>query len=133
MNARHCVTLLVVIGLVLSAGGSLARTRVAAAPVLPEDTPLLLPAPASVDELEGTAWWAAVQQEIQRSEYQITWQDETYLPDLEAAYQAPNRAHNLRTYFTDASWPGSQEGAGVRIIPRTGDAGDWEWGLAWTS
>lgn len=45
-------------------------------------------------------WWSAVQEEIRRSEYQVTWQEQTYLPDVPAAYQAPNRAHNLRTYFT---------------------------------
>ena len=53
----------------------------------------------------------------------MTWQDRTYLPDLPAAYQAPNRAHNLRTYFTPD---------GIRAIPRTGDVAAWEWGLRLT-
>ena len=44
-------------------------------------------------------WWAAVQEEIRESEYDITWQEGTYLPDLPAADQAPNRAQGLRTYF----------------------------------
>lgn len=35
-------------------------------------------------------WWAAVQGDIRQSEYQITWQDDTYLSDVEEAYQAPN-------------------------------------------
>ena len=82
--------------------------------------------PGQVEEavsLRGGAfagWWASVQKDIGRSEYQVTWQDRTYLPDLPAVYQAPNRAHNLRTYFTPA---------GVRIIPRTGDGAAWEWGF----
>ena len=62
-----------------------------------------------------------MQANIQNSEYYITWRDHSYLPDIEAAYQAPNRAHNLRTYFTSG---------GVRIIPRTAEAPDWIWGLS---
>jgi len=57
-----------------------------AAPVLPQGA--------------STDWWATVQENIRQSEYQITWQDQTYLADVPASYQAPNRAHNLRTYFT---------------------------------
>jgi hypothetical protein len=52
----------------------------------------------------------------------VTWQEHTYLPDLAAAYQAPNRAQNLRTYFTPD---------GIRAIPRTGSTA-WEWGLTLT-
>jgi len=58
----------------------------------------------------STSWWAAVQEQIKRSEYQITFQDDTYLSRLGGAYQAPNRAHNIRTYFTPS---------GVSIVPRT--------------
>ena len=70
-------------------------------------------------------WWAAVQEDIRRSEYHITWQERTYLEDLEAAYQVPNRAHNLRTYFTPQ---------GIRVIPRVfeGESPPWEWGLTLT-
>jgi hypothetical protein len=68
-------------------------------------------------------WWAAVQEDIRRSEYHITWQNHTYLSDLPAAYQAPNRAHNLRTYFTLT---------GIRVIPRTSATPAWEWGLTLT-
>jgi len=64
-------------------------------------------------------WWAQVQEDISRSEYHVTWQKRTSLANLPEAYQAPNRAHNLRTYFTDD---------GIRVIPRTGEAA-WEWGL----
>jgi hypothetical protein len=105
-----------------------------------------LPAIAVASELEAisapesglppgisTGWWATVQEEARQAEYQVTWQDQTYLSDLAAAYQAPNRAHNLRTYFTPA---------GIRVIPRTptvasgyqgeGKGGGWEWGLTLT-
>jgi hypothetical protein len=68
-------------------------------------------------------WWATVQNDIRRSEYHITWQDRTHLKDIKAAYQAPNRAHNLRTYFT-------QEG--IRVIPRTAKIPEWEWGMKLT-
>jgi hypothetical protein len=67
-------------------------------------------------------WWSAVQEEIRRSEYHVTWQDSTYLSDVPASYQAPNRAHNLRTYF---------QSEGPIVIPRTGfEAGEtppWRW------
>ncbi len=68
-------------------------------------------------------WWAQTQKDIQQSEYDVTWQEQTYLPDVAAAYQAPNRAHNLRTYFTPA---------GIRIIPRADAATQWELGLTLT-
>jgi hypothetical protein len=74
-----------------------------------------LPADVSPD------WWSTVQEDIRRQEYHITWQDVTYLSDVPAAYQAPNRAHNLRTYFTPT---------GVRVIPRVRGGDDWECGLA---
>jgi hypothetical protein len=48
----------------------------------------------------SSAWWGNIQNQIRRAEYNITWQTQTYLTDLPAAYQAPNRANNLRTYFT---------------------------------
>ncbi|MBN2562703.1 MAG: FG-GAP repeat protein [Phycisphaerae bacterium] len=66
------------------------------------------------------SWWATVQENIQQSEYHVTWQDRTKLADVPAAFQAPNRAHNLRTYFTPQ---------GIRVIPRTGDGLAWQWGL----
>jgi hypothetical protein len=55
-------------------------------------------------------WWATVQEDLQQAEYNVTWQEQTYLADIPAAYQAPNRAHNLRTYFVPA---------GPIVIPRT--------------
>jgi len=66
-------------------------------------------------------WWLTVQEDIRRSEYDVTWQDATYPPDGAAAYQAPNRAQGIRTYFTPT---------GIRVIPRTGGTPSWELGLA---
>jgi len=68
---------------------------------------------ASPETLAGTGvdagWWSSVQESIRTSEYNISWQEGTYLADVPAAYQAPNRAHNLRTYFAPE---------GVVVIPR---------------
>lgn len=50
-----------------------------------------------------------IQESLAQQEYYITWQDTTYLPDLPAAYQAPNRENSLRTYFTEQ---------GIIVIPR---------------
>jgi hypothetical protein len=66
-------------------------------------------------------WWASVQANIGQSEYDITWQDTTCLPDIPAGYQAPNRAQDLRTYFTPT---------GARVIPRTETVPSWQFGLA---
>jgi hypothetical protein len=66
-------------------------------------------------------WWGRVQDDITALEYEITWQDDAPLADLDGAWQAPNRAHGFRTYFT---------GEGVRVVPRTEDQAPWEWGLA---
>ena len=77
----------------------------------------------SLPEGVSAGWWATVQGDINKSEYRVMWQHHTYLPDLPAAYQAPNRAHNLRTYFTPT---------GILAIPRSGDSAGWEWGLELT-
>jgi hypothetical protein len=67
-------------------------------------------------------WWSAVQENIRRSEYHVTWQEQTYLEDVAAAYQAPNRAENLRTYFTPE---------GLIVIPRIwveeSNTPPWRW------
>jgi len=80
-----------------------------------EDDSIALPENVSGD------WWSTVQEDIRQSEYDITWQKDTSLPNLSAAYQAPNRAQNLRTYFTSE---------GVRMISRTEALPTWELGLA---
>lgn len=70
-------------------------------------------------------WWSTVQENIRRSEYHVTWQEQTYLEDVAAAYQAPNRSENLRTYFT----PG-----GLIVIPRIWveecNTPPWRWGVS---
>jgi hypothetical protein len=74
-------------------------------------------------------WWTSVGQEISDAEYEVTWQTRTSLPDLEASWQAPNRAHDFRTFFA---------ADGIRVIPRGAGRGDgepdgaaapWEWSL----
>lgn len=63
----------------------------------------------------------AILGQIQAEEYFISWVDYTYLPGLEAAYQAPNRANGFRTYFT---------GDGAVIIPRLAEDSQslaWRW------
>ena len=69
-------------------------------------------------------WWSTVQENIRKAEYHVTWQEQTYLPDVPAAFQAPNRAHNLRTYFTT-------QGPTVipRVWPEGADAAPWRWGV----
>ena len=68
----------------------------------------------------GGNWWAAVQKQIRQAEYKIIWQEQTGLEDLEGAYHAPNRAHNLRTYFVPE---------GIRIVRRTESSPSWQWNL----
>ncbi|MBI3118989.1 MAG: hypothetical protein HYZ00_09910 [Candidatus Hydrogenedentes bacterium] len=68
-------------------------------------------------------WWAAVQQDIATSEYQVIWQDQTGLPGLDGAYQAPNRAQDLRTYFTEE---------GPWVVRRSEAEPTWVLGLEWT-
>ena len=86
-----------------------------------------LPAAASARPVEhGTTppdWLAGVEQQIRASEYSVTWQSLTALPDLEAAYHAPNRAQGLRTYFA---------AQGIRVIPRSEVTPSWQWGLTLT-
>ena len=64
----------------------------------------------------GDGWQSTVQQQLEASEYNISWQEQTYLPEIPAAYQAPNRRHNLRTYFTPQ---------GFTIIPRSDEVTAW--------
>ena len=110
---------------ILVLGLPLAPARAAEqAAIFPQSVP---PVPAHQADLPPDAppdWWATVQEQIRQSEYEVTWQDTTYLPDTPAAYQAPNRAQGLRTYFTPE---------GVVVIPRTGaqDALPWQWGYGY--
>ncbi|MCK4900958.1 MAG: hypothetical protein KAS38_19415, partial [Anaerolineales bacterium] len=73
-------------------------------------------------EFAQANWWATVQENIRKSEYHITWQTTTYLTDVLAAYQAPNRAQNLRSYFTSK---------GPIVMPRVwqgeSESPPWRW------
>ena len=74
----------------------------------------------STETLKKTDWWTSVQKRISEQEYAVTFQDKVELPDMKSAYQAPNRAQNLRTYFTEK---------GIRVISRTGPEAKWQLGL----
>ena len=71
----------------------------------------------------SNAWWTSIKEHIQQSEYNVTWQLQSDLPDVSAAYQAPNRTQNLRAYFRPH---------GLRLILRIQDDEEqsWELGLA---
>jgi len=69
---------------------------------------------------KSSDWWGQVQRDIMDGEYHITWQSQTQMEDLQAAWHAPNRAHGFRIYFTDE---------GIRVIPRTEPRPSWEWSL----
>jgi hypothetical protein len=78
---------------------------------------------------QDAGWWATVEENIRRAEYHVTWQEHTYLADVTTgAYQAPNRAQNLRTYF-------SAEGLVVipRVWPEAGETPPWRWELTLTA
>jgi hypothetical protein len=90
---------------------------VAPTPTVDDQTP----PPTEVAGVDD-GWWSTVQENIRRSEYHVTWQEQTYLADLAVAYQAPNRSQNLRTYFTPE---------GPIVIPRTWagetEVPSWRW------
>jgi hypothetical protein len=128
---RHLSVILILTLLLASPASTVrASTLPNEEPASPETT-----LPETLQGIPGATdgWWTAVQEEIRQSVYQITWQEHIYLVDLLApseaegagAYQAPNRAHNLRTYFTPS---------GVLLIPRVfeGATPPWEWGLTLT-
>ncbi|MDR4509349.1 MAG: FG-GAP-like repeat-containing protein [Candidatus Brocadiaceae bacterium] len=92
-----------------------------------------LPPPAQAQGIKGEkeqsgqlppettdSWWKTVQEDISTSEYQVTWQEKTSLPDLEKAWQSPNRAHHFRAYFTPD---------GVKVISREAETPEWVWGM----
>jgi len=84
-----------------------------------------LPGPAGAG-MAGTGedvpadWWSRAQEDIAQREYCVTWQERPCLEGVEASWQAPNRAHGLRTYFTEH---------GPRVVPRTEREPSWVWGL----
>jgi len=74
---------------------------------------------SNFDAMRSTDWWSEVQGSISESEYRVTWQEQTYLDDVSSALQAPNRAHSLRTYFTQPAYVSSR----VRLAHRPGSGG----------
>lgn len=100
----------------------------ASASLTTDDPPLPTQAPVPPPPLTATATPVLpgggitdVISGIRGSEYHITWQSPTNLPNLPGAYQAPNRAHNFRTYFTPTD---------VRMIRRTEETPTWQWGMS---
>ena len=79
------------------------------------------PGAGSQPDDASTAWMGRVQREIRDSEYRMTWQTDPLLQDLGPAWHAPNRAQNLRTYFTES---------GSHVIERMTDQPSWSWGLS---
>ena len=77
------------------------------------DTPKL-PAEASAE------WWGHAQRDIEAREYEISWQEGGEAVGFGSSWQAPNRAQNLRTYFTPA---------GPRAVRRAAVRQEWTWGM----
>jgi hypothetical protein len=65
-------------------------------------------------------WLSQVQADIAEREYAVSWQARPLLSEMPASWQAPNRAHSFRTYFTEP---------GIRVFPRTEAEPSWEWSL----
>jgi len=70
--------------------------------------------------LAMSGWLNQAAEQINLSEYLISRQQSTYLEGVNTAYQAPNRAHNLRTYFLPD---------GIQILRRTDSNNSWILGL----
>jgi len=75
----------------------------------------------TIAELKQRDWWAKVQKNIREQEYHVTYQENTSLIDIPEAYHAPNRAQNLRTYFTPEK---------IEIVSRKNLETKWRSGLA---
>jgi len=84
-----------------------------------------VPAGAKMDASENTAqipenWLSQVKKNIEESEYYLSSAERQVLPETTALWQAPNRAHNFRTLFTEK---------GPMVIQRIADKSEWTWGL----
>jgi hypothetical protein len=78
---------------------------------------------ASPPEVSARAtrdWWRSIDADIRSTEYRITWQEETSPGRGPSSWQAPNREHGFRVYFTED---------GIRLSPRVAATASWEWGL----
>jgi hypothetical protein len=128
MNAKRVFTFIFILTLVLSLGSGsqpvLAASQMDTAPAIEvvaitgnEDASQAVNLPEGV----SADWWTQAQAYIQQSEYEITWQEPTYLADLPGAYQAPNRVQGIRTYFI---------AQGIRLISRTEITPTWQLGIS---
>jgi hypothetical protein len=126
MNGQCLITSVFLVSIAMMSGFPLVHGSAASPPVPSEveggDDATSIPEEVSAN------WWATVQDDIRQSEYHVTWQDHTYLPNVDASYHAANRACNLRTYFTP-------EGPVVipRVWPEGAEAPSWRLGLRLTA
>ena len=75
-------------------------------------------AASGTQTLPGSSWWISIQEHISQQEYQVTWQEQSAIPGAPAAYHAPNRDQNLRTYFYTE---------GPKVVRRTEVEPRWVW------
>jgi len=123
MSAFSAISRIVILGLVFGGLVGYAPTSVDFQLDFPSNQAMQQEPPP--DPAAPADWMNAIQEQISQQEYHITWAEATYLPDLAAGYQAPNRAVDLRTYFKED---------GIVVIPRTGYEGEppWRWELRLT-
>ena len=78
---------------------------------------------SSTPEPQGVSasWSAGARESLRKAEYDLSWQDRRDLPGVPAAWQAANRAHNFRTYFTPE---------GPETVSRTATTAGWRWGMS---
>jgi hypothetical protein len=124
-TVRSIFTITLLLGLLLRRPPSLSLQAAADADGVGVESTKDIPTTVELPSAATADWWTTVQADIRQSEYHITWQEHAHLADqawAAGAYQAPNRAHNLRTTFTPQ---------GIRVIPRVfaGETPPWEWGL----
>ena len=80
-----------------------------------------VPAAPANGTTPAPAWLDQVQRDLAAQEYHASWQGAPPLREIEPSWQAPNRAHGFRTYFTSE---------GIRVVPRTEATPSWRWGLS---
>jgi hypothetical protein len=73
-------------------------------------------ATANPEQLRQTDWWAQAQENIRKSEYNITYQEKCAIEGDPPGLHAANRAHNLRAYFRED---------GVQLVEREASVHDW--------
>lgn len=78
--------------------------------------------------MSDSDWFANVIQQIEAEEYHITWQEEDTLLSDVPAYQAPNRAQNLRAAFTEDGFQMTSRTCGGQACTTA----PWFFGLALT-